>query len=701
MNKKIIISCIVFLLIVNLVCAPEDTEKPKVDVEKTEDYYKTVKYIDLDFSTVPSKSINSVVQILEQRGAFNDLSFYQETNNLDQLLAKLPNDKANLIDAGKVIDAGHGKSLTQVQIAENINEVNDLNKLDANKFSKYFKDTYGKNVGIVVSGCQPKACTLKQGVLKNTKNQVNMNNFNGRGVSVVMNKQGEIIMDLQDLKPNDLKQGEIALLNLDSNDRLTLNNIPGKGIALENQNSLAIFKGDIEIKEGKLAKINPSDSGTEINSVLIKTWANPVELVYDKNKVNSKKNNLFMSDDKIIASGDKYALKFEDSNDFFESMIKHDKSVNIRNGHQLSFFPSSSEDINKNSLITIKRDPEFKTLSLVSIDGSARIVNGDQAITAKNSKHFLSELGGFVSGEKLVGKYIQPDDQQFNLVPMNLEFAGTNNRIKIENNNLKIGGDRTVHYSVEYNEQGSLDIEEHLGSRSKGKVAEPEIVVFSPRTGNVGACGYSGGFGCDGISENEAWAAMKDITLKNKNKNKMILYYDFEGINSVQKNNQQQADKLLKDILGASQDVGGENAQVTFYGHSAYYPKEKTYGFSTTKKGGGPNIPINELSNIDFVGCAATKENLGVVSGPESGLFLRQSLTLATFEAYKTNYPRATLKTTSGQKDFVKALTSGKIKMPTENCKEVSQEIQKSLNEDNWYGDKGLGGKTNWPARRC
>src|SRR3989344_1431207 len=663
----------------------------------------------IDFSQMDLVTVENAVAAMEAQGIFEEISFYQEAKNIELFFSGLDASQYHLINAQQVIAAGQGEQLNQGQIQANINEVSDLSKLSSTEFSKYFTDIYEVR-SIDVSSCN--LCTLKEGVLRNegsSANSLNLQKFSSLTKTGALNADkidiftatfiltpiGEINFDLGDYLPTHI--------NLDYVDKYTLINIPA-GLALKSPiqggksfvDYHLISEGTATINFGHLDLILPSETGTTIDGVKILSHNQVITFVDDAAKINPAENYLFMDGTRIIASGDGYGISFLENNPYIPLSSKKYDHKNIRDGNRIMISPSSSMDYDGKSKVTLTAGQTPQLL----LEGTVRIINGDEFITARNSRHFLSERGGFVAGEFPYGQYIKPEDQKFNLVDMKISFAcETENSITVENNNLKIGGGKTVYYSVKYNEEGQLKIDEHLGERAKASVVRPEIVILSPKTFS-GACGGDGSkFACTGMTENDGWESLKEIILANKNPDQMIIFYDFDKKFTGKKEViGTEANDLLKDILSAREQVQGRPLTVTFYGHSSWNPETKTYGFETGSKG-GVDVAASELQSLDFIGCAAAETVAG--GDPETnkiktGITTEQVLTLAAFESYKNQNPAATLSTPEGQSQFVNALNSAQIKLPAKNCQNTAKFITQSLNKDIWYGKKGLGGFQRW-----
>jgi len=685
--KKTTVFIFVFLILVSFVYGQDVQEPAQYDANEPNewnyndpDFYQQISYLDWDWTKITGNNIETAIGVLENKHAFANPAFYDK-EKFPQFLSKLPPKHDHKIHAALAVGAGHGQQLTVNQIKQNINEVPDLGKLNQEHLNTYLEEEYG--VARILVFCIENACTLNNGILKNSAGSFPLTKYSAAKPVIFMQGDGTIDVRIDDKKAIKKMWDENQRLTPGKEDNFKLTLIDAGYTKEKDPLGLLVElnllqAGNFIFKEGKV--FVDQTASTSIDGVLFKVDGAPLQITNAKSDLSTSDKIVYLGENEIIAKGSDYRLNFPPKNLYLPNIEFHHKGEGIkgiRNGHIFSI-----EGLDRDSKFSLSIPEEGSPL--VEVKGKVDITNGNKLIEARNN-HFISRVTN--------------REKQLQFVEMNLQFEEEReNRLVFSSDRIDINS-KTLHYSVQYNEPGRTGpaIEQQLGRLVDSRVVRPMLFLLGGRK----------------EGEEEIWQYMRDIYSLNQGSGQIMVIVD------AMKSQQRYDANQLKDMLAATR-IADPPIKTFFFGHSRASVKPTGEARYVLSAYGGDNAILSpeEINELDIASCVsaylkhAPPGEISTVTRRqfEEGMALEQMVALATFQMRKgqegPDYDIA---------DFHHEMAQGKrgpIKFP--HCRTVSM-VTKALNGQHtpiketkigsvvdikWYGQDSLGGR-KWSYYGC
>ncbi len=568
-------------------------------------------------------------------------------------LQKIPAQYAAEIDVNEAIWAGKGQQLTVKQIEANVGPgqegIEDLQKIGQVALKKYFRKKFKATIDL--QQCRAGACSLKDGMLSNRgMGKLPLKDIKGIGAQVQMFEGGSIVVTIKKkatLKPS--KDSDYAVV-LNGGKASTLHFGSGSGVKRK------VLQGQFYFRGGKVFVLPGVTTFAGVGDVKIK-GKNRVELLPNPLRFGDVyENKLYVSKDQIELSGSGFLFDYKGKG------IKSHKKRKIRNGHVVTFIPTANKKLGVESRVAF-----YAKTGETEVQGDAQILNDNHYIRAEDG-HFISEL-------RSKDSLLQSGEEAYDLYDMNLFFAGeSDNRVSFHKNNVNLG-DKTKYYSVQFNELGDVDLQEHIGPRVKDKVIKPNIVLIGARTGVVG---MSLG------EEEELWETNRQSWLANRRPDRPVIMFDLDKFRySAREQGVGENHKFVGQLLGFAQE---NKIPLSFAGHSGETHSKDEFilvvNDHADPKEANLHIPVNllysgegkrfptrpSINNPVIAGCA---------SGPLIGKGDLNSMQAATLNMYLVARSNADKPHAYNWKRFVQDIQGHKIEFPDQQtCEAMTSGIR-------------------------
>jgi len=662
--KKLLLMVLLLLLVVNCVLAEDATyalDNPDAWDYNDPTFYNNIPIEEWDFAEVNWENVNNyqeAIDYLNDYGILEEQEFYNNDNFVD-FLGRLEEADYNKIDINKVIAAGKGTQLKsghiQANVASGQEGISDLTKLDPDQLDIYFGENYGSGSFLDVSGCQEGVCSLKDGVLANNygdQGRVSLNDLNDLGSAVYMRDDGEIEVYVEDIE----SMGKFSLVASEgANYNLYLtynfNRVEGQdprsfNLIIDGVN-VPVASGKFEINDGKvfiLPRTEEKEYPTVITGVGIVyvdslpdeevkvelTMTRPTEDEYFERKI-------YLSKDELMFTGSDYSVELPMKN-------PHDSDNPVRNGYYIEFTPKANKAANIPSAIRLSKGMN------IGITGDAIIHNDDNYIRAENG-HFIDET----RAPSEVG--LREGDQRTELLNMRIYFEEYEGRELIVHDNRIDIGENTIAYSVQFNEEGKVEIGEYLGPKVDGDVIKPTIVVIGTRNE------WS-------EDERQIWETNRNAWLINRRDDRPVIIFDLDkNTYTVASEGKIENQVLIEDMVEFANNEFAtvyerKDYQFYFVGHSGVEGDEYVLVVGSE---GNQNMRIKK----ETLAPTGTSRNNPIIAGCASegfagkkkgeGLDMEETVALNLYLVAKANSDDPE---NYNWELFVQDIESGKVKVP-------------------------------------